>query len=430
MTNEGVQFFTLDNGLSLIAIHDPSVHGVYCSVDVQVGSCDEQLDRDRGICHILEHMVWRGTKDYDEDQIIRMISGNGGTSNACTGRHFTSYSGWTRSKHLGDMLAVLDSVVFRPEIDRDLLETEKTVILEEISKLNSDPSNVAYKKAVAGLFPNHNIKYPIGGTEESVSSMKATRIREYMRSYHRPQAMILGMCGNLPSIDEWSDILHERAHGLSRKTRAANAIEIPRDFGDKTPISSEVIDSEEWENISSSIIQRAFPINIEDSSKLERISGSILSDIFGGEEYSLLFTKIRREKGLSYSCGSFSSGTLDVGVLATYAFARRQNVEEIDGIIDDVIDKILHGQFSDDLFKMSKNNILGNTERLMNNPGSALGYYVRTQHDPDESKRILPDEAIKILEGVTKKDVVAVANKILSRPSSRYSIFNIEERSE
>ena len=425
MTNEGVQFFTLDNGLSLVIVNDPRVHGVYCRVDVQVGSCDEQLDRDRGICHMLEHMVWRGTKDYDEDQIIRLISGNGGSSNAMTGHHYTGYHGWTRKDHLGDMLSVLDSVVFRPEIDKDLLETEKVVVLEEIARSKSEVTDVAYGKAVNGLFPNHNFRFPILGTKESVSGMKATRIREYMRSYHRPQSMILGMCGNLSDIDEWSEILHDRAHGLSRKTRAANATDIPRDFGSSTPVSSSVIGEEEWENISSSFTERMFPVDFSELSKPEKVTLNVLREVIGGGEYSMMFSKIRREKGLSYSCGSFKSSTLDVGVLGTYAYTRRQNVEEIDGIIDDIISAIMSGDIPDETFEMAKNDSIGSLERMMNSPSSVLAYHVGALHFP-EKQRIFPEENLKLLEETSKDDVVTMARKILTLPHSRYAIMNKE----
>jgi len=429
MMNDGVQFYTLDNGLSLIVIPDPHVHGVYCRVDVQVGSCDEQLDRDRGICHLLEHMVWRGTKDYDEDQIIRMMSGSGGYSNAMTSHHYSCYNGWTRTSNLGDMLAVLDSIIFRPEIDRDTLETEKVVVLEEIAKSESDPSDVAYDRAIKSLYPRHNFRHPILGTKTSVAGMKATRIREYMRSYHRPQAMILGLCGDLPDLDDWCEILHERAHGLSRKTRAANAIEIPRDFGKPIPILDEGSGEEEWDKISSSFIERMFPIESREMSKLERVSLGVLQRVMGGGEYSMMFTRIRRERGLSYLCGAFMSSTLDVGTLATYAYTRRQNVQEVEDITSDVVTRIVHGNFSDDTFRMAKNDALGGMERMMNAPSTMLGYYVGSQHDPDESRRMLPDETLRVLDGVTKKDVVAVANRVLTMPSSRYAILNKESAS-
>jgi len=63
---------------------------------------------------------------------------------------------------------------------------------------------------------------------------------------------------------------------------------------------------------------------------------------------------------------------------------------------------------------------------MMNAPSSMLGLYVGSQHDPDESRRMLPDEALRILEDVTKKDVVSIANRILTAPSSRYAILNKE----
>jgi len=426
MTNDGVQFFTLDNGLSLITIHDPRIHGVYCSVDVQVGSCDEQLDRDRGICHLLEHMVWRGTKDYDEDQIIRMISGNGGFWNALTDHHLTRYYGWTMTQHLGEMLAALDSVVFRPEIDRDKLETEKVVVLEEIAKYDSESSMVANDKAIKALYPHHNIRYPIIGTKSSVSGINATRIREYMRSYHRPQGMILGMCGDIPLLDEWSEILHERAHGLSRKTRAANAIEIPRDFGASTPIDSDFRGEEEWEDISSSFIQRMFPINFKEMSGRQRVSQGVMSKVLGGGEYSLLFTEIRRERGLSYSCGSYISGTLDVGSLSTYAYTRLQNVDEVENLTEKAIKKLIGGGLSDEMFKMAKNDAMGGMERMLNAPSTMMGYYINAMHEPDESKRIFPNEALELLRDVSREDVISIANEILTRPSSRYAILNKE----
>ncbi len=426
MIDEGVQNYTLDNGLSLIIIHDPRIKGVCVEAQIKVGSCDEQLDRDRGICHLLEHIVWCGTKDYSEEEVIAEISGKGGSSNAFTSYHATGYHGWCRRDYLGDFISVLDSVIFRPNIDKDRLETEKVVVLEEIARDQSDQGSVCWDRAVSALYPHHTFRHPILGFEESVSQMKATRVREYMRSYHRPQGMVLGLMGDLPSLEEWSAILHERAHGFSRKTRAANAIDLDRDFGDATPISSSSVTSETWENVQSSYIERLYPIHIAKTDSKQRIASGLLNRIVGGGEYSLMFTEIRREAGLAYACGAFKYGTLDVGAFGMYTQTIAKNVKQVNDICDSIVKRVRKGDFSDQKFELAKNQMLGEMEQMMNSPMALLRYHTRSFHEPDPKKRLTPEQVLALLEKTTKKDVIESARAVFDQPYSQHTILNEE----
>ena len=102
MIPENIQISKLSNGLTLITVSEPWKQGIYCYTYVKVGACDEQLERDKGICHFIEHMVFRGTEDYTEEQIEKMITGRGGYYNAATSYSYTRYHLWTQKQYLND----------------------------------------------------------------------------------------------------------------------------------------------------------------------------------------------------------------------------------------------------------------------------------------------------------------------------------------
>jgi len=114
MIPENVQISTLSNGLTLINVRQPWHSGIHCNAIVKVGSCDEQLERDKGICHFIEHMMFRGSEDYTEENITKMINGKGGFYNAATSYIYTNYYIWTQQKYFGESIAILDNLIFRP----------------------------------------------------------------------------------------------------------------------------------------------------------------------------------------------------------------------------------------------------------------------------------------------------------------------------
>lgn len=234
---------TLTNGLVLVLERKPWMRGAVCQSFVRLGSCDEDYEPDKGLCdkglcHLLEHTLFRGSKDYGGEEILGRTVGLGGTFDAYTDRHVTSYHGWAPPGNLPVLLETMDSMIFRSSIDLKSLEEERASVIGEIENLDADPFNAARDASLRILYPNHSVRFPVYGTIESVNEIRATRIREIIRGFHKPQNAVLCLSGSLPDDIEIEDMVYQYARGFSHRTRAANSEDVERNYGDPTPLAS------------------------------------------------------------------------------------------------------------------------------------------------------------------------------------------------
>lgn len=422
MIPENVNISTLSNGLTLVTVDQPWKEGIYCSVYVKVGSCDEQLERDKGICHFIEHIILKETEDYTEEQIEKMITGRGGYFNASTSQDDTNYVFWTQPDFFEDTMSIVDNIIFKPLINNDSINKEKNIIMEEYLLRQSDPDNKIWEIMFEKLFPKHNIKYPIIGTEKSIKNINSTRIKEYLRGYYRPQSIILSLSGKLPEQKQLEDILYNKAHGFIRKTRASNSSIVTRNFGEVEDITENWEGEEIWSDIKSSITATAIGFNTKTLNVKEKISLGLLLDLIGGNSNSLMVKKIREDSGLCYSCGSYFSELNEVGMTSFITHCNKDNVKKVEEQIGKIINDILKNKIPTDLFEETKNYKIGSFMRSINegnhfsNSISAILL--------DETDYPYPWEYINSIKSINKKDVTEVAQKILHLPKYTYRILN------
>ena len=81
---------TLDNGMRVIVQEDHRAPVMVSQVWYRAGSIDE-VNGKTGVAHVLEHMMFKGTKEVKQGQFFRMIAAAGGRDNAFTGRDYTAY---------------------------------------------------------------------------------------------------------------------------------------------------------------------------------------------------------------------------------------------------------------------------------------------------------------------------------------------------
>lgn len=425
MIPENIQISKLANGLNLLTINQPWKNGIYCYAYIKVGSCDEQLERDKGICHFIEHMVFRGTEDYTEDEITQMITGRGGYFNGGTSYSYTQYNMWSQNEHFGDTISILNNLIFKPLISSDTLDIERQIIIEEAMEHFSDPLRQALAGIYRLLYPKHNIQYPIVGTEESIKNINPTRMKEYLRGYYRPQTMILTLCGNLPEQSELEDILYNNAHGFIRKTRASNSSVLTRNFGELTSLTDDVAGEETWDDVKSSVSATSFSYDAEPLEKEERIALEVLTNIIGGDNNSLMFQQIRKNDGLCYSCGAYNTTLLDhLGSFSFLLFTRKSNIETAEKRVAKIIKDVLDGKIEDQSIEFAKNSLIGSTLRGLES-GS---YFSRVLSDAyledDEKYQVMPWEYDGLIRQVSKKQLVDVAHQIFEQPKANYRILN------
>jgi zinc protease len=154
---------TLPNGLTLILDPDPSAPVVSAQIWVATGSIHEDRHLGAGISHFLEHMVFKGTRDFDGETLADTVQAAGGHWNAYTSFDRTVYFIDGPAGSLDIFLKCLTGLVFYPTLPESEFEKEKDVIRREIDMGLDDPDNTSSQLLFSTAFAIDPRRHPVIG---------------------------------------------------------------------------------------------------------------------------------------------------------------------------------------------------------------------------------------------------------------------------
>jgi len=136
-----VHFKTLDNGLKLIVNQMSGLMSVTMGILVHTGASQEN-DKEDGISHFIEHMVFKGTKNRSNFDIVNEIDSIGAQINAYTSKSYTCFYTVSLDSNVDKCADVLADMYFNPLFDGGDLEKERRVVIEEINESEDSPDDV------------------------------------------------------------------------------------------------------------------------------------------------------------------------------------------------------------------------------------------------------------------------------------------------
>ncbi len=265
------------NGAKLIYKHMPGVSSVSLGLWFNTGSRNEDAPIN-GISHFLEHLVFKGSKNYSGYEIKESIEGVGGTLNAFTSEENTCYYAKFLGKHLKKISKILSDMVKSPLLKKEDIEKERTVIIEEIKMYKDLPQFQVQELFDALLWPDHPLGRNIAGSIESVSNISRQQILDYHNAWYNPVNLVVSCAGNL---DE--EVLESYVKGVFSNMKHAEPLGfLPfalQDLGPKVKILSK--------DIEQTHINLGFP-GLRRSDKDRYVLG-IIHVILGGNMSSRLF---------------------------------------------------------------------------------------------------------------------------------------------
>src|SRR5262245_55847945 len=186
----------LDSGLRLITEVMPHVRSVSIGVWLTRGSRHE-TQPESGIAHFVEHMLFKGTATRSAEDIAQEIDSIGGQLDAFTAKEYASYYIKVLDEHLPMAVDLLSDIVMRPRFERDDIDKEKKVILEEIKMVEDTPDDLVHELFTQHFWEGHSLGRPILGSKETVESFTPSTLREYFgRTYVAPN-LIVSAAGNI-----------------------------------------------------------------------------------------------------------------------------------------------------------------------------------------------------------------------------------------
>lgn len=286
------------------------------SITNRVGGAYENSDI-KGICHLIEHMLFTGTKTRTHEDISREIEKKGGQLNAFTAQEVTSYWFKLPSEYLFYGIDILIDMLKNPRFDDEKFEKEKRVVLEEIKMYHDNPMQCVFEQIEKNLYEK-----PFGdlviGSKESVSALKRDFVFEYFKKNYSPENYIVTLVGDadFDEVCEYFEKSFEKGRGSSEikdiKRRNGESVEERPGldqahfvFGIHAPLPKD-----------------------KDFSALE-----VLDAYLANGMSSRLFLEIREKRGLAYAVKSSIDAEREHSHYLIYAGTTKEKVDEVKKII-------------------------------------------------------------------------------------------------
>lgn len=195
--NAAIQEFKLDNGLKLIVQEDHRSPVVVSQVWYRAGSLDE-VNGKTGVAHVLEHMMFKGTKEVPAGQFSRMIAAAGGKENAFTSTDYTCYFQQLEKSHLPLAFKLeADRMVNLQLTDEEFAKEIKVVMEERRWRTDDKPQSKVNEAFQGALYRAHPYARPVIGFMNDLENMTAEDAREWYRNWYAPNNATLVVVGDV-----------------------------------------------------------------------------------------------------------------------------------------------------------------------------------------------------------------------------------------
>ena len=186
----------LRNGMRVLLAERHSDPVVAVETFYRVGSRNER-EREAGVSHFLEHMMFKGTAQLGKGEIDRITAALGGQNNAFTGYDHTAYWFELASDRWEIALDIEADRMQHLTLDPQEFEAERAVILEELAMGEDDPWRVLARGVEGAVCPRHPYGRPIIGTAETIAAMGPDEMREFYERFYHPGNATIVVCGDI-----------------------------------------------------------------------------------------------------------------------------------------------------------------------------------------------------------------------------------------
>lgn len=319
-TNIGIDVYTLDNGLRVVFEQNKHLNAVTAGVWIRVGSRDEN-ETNNGIAHVIEHMLFKGTKNMTAEQLAVRTAILGGGLNAYTSKENTEVYCRTLPSCLQEAISILGDMICHSLIGEAELEREKGVVCEEIDMYKDSPEDSVHELLQKKIWKKHPLGYIISGKKKNVKAFTSAQLKSFMSQFYVAENMVVSVAGNFNK----RETLQWIREAFADVNRAADGA-IHKRSDDYTPVYRQTTFAKE-KDIEQLHLNLAMPAPAFVDE--ERYVATIVNAILGGDVNSRLFQGVREKYGLTYSIYSYGSSFSDTGLMHIYAAMNPMQQEKV-----------------------------------------------------------------------------------------------------
>ncbi len=383
----------LQSGIKIISENVPYVKSFALGFWFDSGSRDETTENN-GICHFLEHMLFKGTSKRSSKRISEEIESLGGYLNAFTSKEHTCFYGRGLVNHYEKTFEVLTDMIQNSLFKEGEIKKEAKVIVDELYDVEDQPEELIFEKFEEEVYKGNSLKYTILGTEKNILSFKHDDLVKHSKEMYNPASMYIISAGAIE---------HEKVVAYTEKY-LGNLISAKPKKRKKVVIkqSSDLQIIKDIQQVHLLMGKSTYGY-----SSAERMKVNVLSHILGEASSSRLFQRLRERNGIAYQINSFLNSFSDISTFGVYLSTNEKSIGKATSLIHEEFKKMREKKVSDAELKRAKEYIKGSIImglESMNNRISRMAnsiiYYGRIRS---------MEETINSIECVTKEEILETA---------------------
>lgn len=350
------------NGLTVLVRPVDSIPKVSTQLVYHVGSKDEQTGQ-KGLAHLIEHMIFKGTKKLSESDINVITEKLSGYTNAYTSHDATGYIFDFPTQHWKTALSIYADCMENARFDEQMLNSEMKAVIQELKMYKDDYFNDLAEKMLQAIFADHPYHYPIIGFKQDLWSVERDTLFNFYKKHYVPNNAVLVVVGDVDPEDVFSEA--EKTFGHIKKDESyvrpefyhgkelgATSVSLRRDVKHPMMLLAAVLPGEK---------------------EKKRYVYEVLSVVLGRGKSSRLYKKLVDELQIATEAAVMLDRLEDASVAFIYVEPKEEKyIEQIKSIVSEEIRKIVQEGISErELKRAAKAVKVGHVKSLEGNSKQA-----------------------------------------------------------
>ncbi len=397
----------LPSGLTIL--HEKnSISKAFCfGVWTRTGARDEGAG-EAGLCHFLEHMLFKGTERRTAKQISTDIEKVGGSLDAFTTKDTMCVYGQVLEGKKDVAIDLISDMLTASRFAEEQVSLERKVVVEEIGDVDDAPEDLIHELFAAEMYPQHPLGRPILGYRKTVSAFKRNDILRYKRRAFRSSNLVVSVYGNIDVADLTK--LCETRFAFPKGTLARDGTRFPAPLARRRHVRRKLHQQH--------VCMGARTFSFLDD---RRYALMVLNAALGGGMSSRLFQKIREEMGLAYNVYTYVDHSRDTGMFAAYMAVNPTMAGRAIEAMTTELESIRKGGLTRTELRDTKDHIKG---RILLGLETSTSRMMRLARNEISYGRQVPErELIKKLAAVKMDHIAEVAGQVLD--TDRYVMVSL-----
>lgn len=409
MTEENiVSQYVLPNGITILHKYRGG-DVAHIALMVNTGMRDE-MPNENGLAHLIEHMLFKGTKRRKAYHVLSCLENVGGDLNAYTTKEETCIHASFLKEYYNKALDLFADVAFNSTYPENELEKEKEVVIDEINSYLDSPAEEICDEFENMLYRGHEMGRNILGTTSLVESYNRKDLCRFLKNNYSTERMVIATVGNI-SFESFKNKVIRYFGDYERivTTYHRKPFVTPNTFN---------ITQERNSHLSHCIIG-GLSYNIDDTRKMSMV---LLNNILGGPGMnSRLNLNIREKYGFAYTIESQYNAYSDTGNFFIYLGVDPHSLDKTINLVFKELNKLKNNRLGSIQLSNAKSQLIG---QMALGSESGLGELIAMTRAAFTKEGIEPlSETIRKIRNISADDILEVSNDIFSQDNISTLIF-------